>query len=620
MPVLRSIALAASHQEWSWIRSEINAIAEEIKRCADGRLLARGASIHREIAGSSHAKNRYLANKLIEMYGKCGNAQAAKSIYNGIQAPNCFSKTMMLSAFLRNGQLQPAMAMFFADPAVPSSSSGDVVLWNTMLQGLCDLGHLDQARLLFDRFPQWNVVSWNALMTAVAEDGDCASAKELFEGMPERDMVSWNVFFFHSCTLNGELSTARIALARAPQHSVVTWTAMITAYSSHGYLDEARSLFDTMAEHNIVTWNAMIVAYTQTGQVDQAKYAFDKMPYQDVISWTAMVTAYAACGHVLTARALFNDAVYRDMVSWNTLLSAYSLNGHFEQGREIFSKAPVRDVVSWNVMVSANAQYGHLEVSRKLFNEMPCRNSVTCNALMLAHAQAGDTSQALEIFERMPQQDITSWNIVLTTYAQKGELDAAQRIFSAIPVASIVTLNAMMAAYAEVGKVSDARHIFDLIMQERNLITWNSMIQAYAQNGLMEDSFHFFQLMVLDGIKPDELTAFAVLTACSYGGKVAEAREHLVAMVEDHGLSPSYELYGFMADIIARSGELSYAEELIASLSNSADSVAWTSLLGACRLQSDIQRGQRVALLAATSDRQDSAPYSLLANMSMEEI
>ncbi|EFJ07130.1 hypothetical protein SELMODRAFT_28765, partial [Selaginella moellendorffii] len=77
---------------------------------------------------------------------------------------------------------------------------------------------------------------------------------------------------------------------------------------------------------------------------------------------------------------------------------------------------------------------------------------------------------------------------------------------------------------------------------------------------------------------------------------------------------PSYELYGFMADIIARSGELSYAEELIASLSNSADSVAWTSLLGACRLQSDIQRGQRVALLAATSDRQDSAPYSLLAN------
>ncbi|EFJ07127.1 hypothetical protein SELMODRAFT_134269, partial [Selaginella moellendorffii] len=75
-------------------------------------------------------------------------------------------------------------------------------------------------------------------------------------------------------------------------------------------------------------------------------------------------------------------------------------------------------------------------------------------------------------------------------------------------------------------------------------------------------------------IKSDKLTTFAVLTACSYGGKVAEAHEHFVAMVEDHGLSPSYELYGFMVDIIATSGELSYTKELIASLSNVADSVA----------------------------------------------
>jgi pentatricopeptide repeat protein len=77
--------------------------------------------------------------------------------------------------------------------------------------------------------------------------------------------------------------------------------------------------------------------------------------------------------------------------------------------------------------------------------------------------------------------------------------------------------NVLIHMYAKSGSIDDAQLVYDR-MEKCNEITWNAMIGGLAQHGCGLEALEKLRNMIGDGVKPDELSLVAILSACSHAG------------------------------------------------------------------------------------------------------
>ena len=167
--------------------------------------------------------------------------------------------------------------------------------------------------------------------------------------------------------------------------------------------------------------------------------------------------------------------------------------------------------------------------------------------------------------------------------------------------------------YAKCGSMDDACSVFDS-MQSRNVISWNAMIAGYAQNGNGKEALELFQQMQQEGVKPNSVTFVALLNACSHAGLVDEALHYFNAMNDQYQVLRDVTHYNCLVDVLGRAGRLEEAENLIRTMEQP-NIVTWTTLLGACRWNNDIERAERAAENALKLDPKNASIYVLLANI-----
>ncbi|CAN0909064.1 Pentatricopeptide repeat-containing protein At5g08305 [Linum grandiflorum] len=92
------------------------------------------------------------------------------------------------------------------------------------------------------------------------------------------------------------------------------------------------------------------------------------------------------------------------------------------------------------------------------------------------------------------------------------------------------------------------------------------MIGGLATHGLVEESLNLFAEMMQTGkIKPDEITYLCLLTACARSGLVKEALNFFECL-QKHGMAAKSEHYACMVDMLARSGQVAEAYELVSRM------------------------------------------------------
>ncbi|XP_058076350.1 pentatricopeptide repeat-containing protein At3g12770-like [Magnolia sinica] len=140
--------------------------------------------------------------------------------------------------------------------------------------------------------------------------------------------------------------------------------SLILFYARFGYLDIMHRLFDEIPQKNIVTWTAIISAYSQNGQFSYAIELFHGMLVadvrpnsftmavilgglccnqgamqihgfmikcgfeSDVIISTALIDSYAKCGNAKFACGCFSEMTQRNLVSWNAMISGFNRSGN----------------------------------------------------------------------------------------------------------------------------------------------------------------------------------------------------------------------------------------------------------------------------------------------------
>ncbi|TVU07743.1 hypothetical protein EJB05_41112, partial [Eragrostis curvula] len=217
---------------------------------------------------------------------------------------------------------------------------------------------------------------------------------------------------------------------------------------------------------------------------------------------SALLKSYAASGRLAAARQLFDEIPHRDVPLWNTLVSAYTR-----------SEQPRRALEAASTMARAGFR----------------PNGVSVTTLVSACAQMRSP-----VFGRE-----------LHGYAVRN-----------IPVLDLPVLNALVNMYGKCLRLADARTVFASMGVVRSAVSWTSMINACCENGRPAEALKLFEEMRHAGVKVDEVTLLAVISACtkldctsSLGGWVEECA-HENGFLENTRVSNALiHMYGKMGEV-----------------------------------------------------------------------
>lgn len=610
-----------------------------LSACASLTAIADGKRMNARIIGSGFGFEVVVVTALVNMYGKCGDLNHARRMFDRM-------------------------------------SRRDVVTWNAMIAAYTQNGYDIEALVLFEKMPLEGIfpnrATFASILSACAHQGAIKQAKRMHARIIETGLDSDYVIanaIVHMYNKCGSLEDSERAFDAVSKLNVVAWNAMIGAYTQHGCLHEALELLDRMQHEDVrpdkinflsildacgsqqalaegkqmhgcirrsgyetdsTVANALISMYGRCGSLYDARRFFNNMLQRNVVSWNAMIAAYARNGHGKEALELFDlmlqDGLTPDKVTFISILDACATQAALSAGKWIHTcilpKEWQSDVVVATALVNMYGKHGYLVDARLVFDLMPQRNVVSWTAMIAAYCLHGHDKDALQLFDRMMQEgmipDEVTFLSIICACTNQGVLYQGNIVHTRskyIALESEITIsNALINMYGKCGSLVAACSIFGT-MSFRNLATWNVMIAVCAQHGLGKAALNLFYQMQQEGMLPDKVTFVSILSACSHAGLVVKSVEYLLTMNDDHGVTPGLEHYDCIVDSLGRAGQLIEAESVINKMPFQPTAVSWMALFSACRTLEDVGQGKRSAEYAFELDSQDPVPYVMLSNL-----
>ncbi|KAF3586825.1 hypothetical protein F2Q69_00028680 [Brassica cretica] len=407
-------------------------------------------------------------------------------------------------------------------------------------------GYAVKAGLKFDSYV------CNSLMGMYAALGKMEITHKLFDEMPERDVVSWN--------------------------------GLISSYAGHGSFDDAITVFKRMSkESNLKPDESTIVSTLsacsalknlEVGEGIHRYVVFTEFEMSVKIG-NALVDMFCKCGCLDKARAVFDSMRNRNVNCWTSLVTGYVGNGRIDEGRELFERSPVKDVVLWTAMMNGYVQFNRFD-------------------------------EALELLRCMQTDGIRPDNFVLVSLlkgcAQTGALEQGKWIHGYIDENRVtvdrVVGTALVDMYAKCGCIESALEVF-YETKERDTASWTSLIYGLTMNGMSGRAMDLYYEMESVGVRLDDITFVAVLTACNHCGFVEEGRRVFYSMTKVHKIQPKAEHYSCLIELLSRAGLLEEAEEVIDEMRN----------------ESDEKLAERVAEKLEKVEVSDSSAHTMLASV-----
>ena len=610
-----------------------------LKACGNPSALQWGKEVHACVRHAGLESDVRVGSALVHMYAKCGSIDDARLAFDKMEERDMITWNVMIGGLAEHGCGHEAYELFlqmkregFKPNAITyisilnaCASAGalewvkevhrhareagfesDVRVGNALVHMYAKCGSIDDARLAFDKMEERDVVTWTVMIGGLAEHGCGHEAYVLFQQMQlegfKPNAITY-ISILNACASAGALEWVKEVHTHAREagfeSDVRVGNALVHMYAKCGSIDDAHLAFDKMEERDVVTWNVMIGGLAEHGCGHEAYVLFLQMKREglkpDAFTYASILNACASAGALEWVKEVHTHAreagFESDVRVGNALVHMYAKCGSIDDARLAFDKMEERDVVTWNVMIGGLAEHGCGHEAYVLFQQMQLEgfkpNAITYMSILNACASAG----ALE------------WVKEVHRHAREAGFESDVRVG-----------NALVHMYAKCGSIADARLTFDK-MEERDVVTWNVMIGGLAQHGCGHEALEVFRSMIADGVKPNEISFVAVLSACSHSGLVDEGRRLFLAMTEDYGIERTVELCTCMVDVLGRAGHLEEAKLLIGNMPVEADGATWGALLGACRTYGNVELGKLAANELLKLEPKDASAYVLLSNI-----
>ncbi|OAY77698.1 Pentatricopeptide repeat-containing protein, mitochondrial [Ananas comosus] len=385
--------------------------------------------------------------------------------------------------------------------------------------------------------------------------------------------------------------------------------------------------------HNPFLASKLVSRYAGLGPrgVGDARKVFDRAPQRDVLLWNVMIRGCANSGPHAEAVAIF-ARMRRGSVAANCYTYPFVLKACAALDDERFGKSVHANVVRigidrnifvGNALVAFYAKGSEVEMARKVFDEMCVKDLVTWNSMIAGYAQNDHASEAVELLHGMLQNDLVyepdrvTLVAVLPAFsalaaAQEGLWAHSYAVKRGIEMDANLG-SGFISLYANCGCLDTARQVFDRIPKP-NLVVYNTMIQAYGNHGHASEALEVFDEMLQRGVAPDDICFVCVLSACSHAGLVDKGFE-IFEMMENYGVEKGQVHFACMVDLLGRAGQLGRGLELIRNMPFKPEKDVWGALLGACRINNNIELAEEAANRLFLLDPDNAGRYAALAKM-----
>ncbi|CAL1404700.1 unnamed protein product [Linum trigynum] len=585
--------------------------------------------------------------------------------------PNMVEINSQLKLLVKTKRLTDARDMFDKMPY------RDEISWTTIISGYVSAMDSAEALRLFSRMWLEPSLQMDPFIISIALKacGRSSSARfgELLHGYSiKSDFVS--SVFVGSALLDmyakvGKIDRCLVVFTDMPLRNVVSWTAIITGLVRSGSYKEGLIYFSEMWRSKVVcdsyTFAIALKACADLGALDRGREIHCQTIKKGfhVCSFVAntLTVMYNKCGKLEYGSCLFEQMELKDVVSWTTTIATCSQNGDHENAVKAFRR--MRETgVSPNEYTFAAVMTSCASLSRLRWGEQLhahvfrlglVDNLSVTNSIITMYSKCGQLDLASSIFEKMTEKDIISWSTIIGEYSQGGSGEKAFGYLSHMrregpqpnefALASVLTVcgnmaileqgkqlhaytlrvgleldamvqSALINMYSKCGSIPEALKAFSEAEVDC-IVSWTSMINGYAEHGLSEQAISLFEKFRRVGLRPDSVTFIGVLSACSHVGLVDLGFHYFNLMSEEYEIFPSKEHYGCMIDLLCRAGRLNDAESMIENMPFQQDDVVWSTLLSACKVHGDVDRGKRTAQKILEINPNCAGTHITLANL-----
>ncbi|XP_020580562.1 pentatricopeptide repeat-containing protein At2g34400 [Phalaenopsis equestris] len=264
--------------------------ASVLAACGEVGDLCLGLEVAELVEESGVEMNSFIWSALIDMYGKCGNLDEAKQVFDKILKPDLAVWNAMITGYSQNGLSNEAIKLF--NTMREANVEPDKMTLVGVLSACGATGALELGRWVDDfaqrRGLHYNVYVGTALIDMHAKCGNVDRAVSIFTSMPSRNIVSWNAMI-SGLALHGRGREAISLFARMRneepnlQPNDVTFIGVLTACVHAGMVREGREWFGLMKSKfgvvpKIEHYSCMVDLLARAGNLEEAWDVMEQMP------------------------------------------------------------------------------------------------------------------------------------------------------------------------------------------------------------------------------------------------------------------------------------------------------------------------------------------------------
>lgn len=587
--------------------------------------------------------NTHILDKLARYHISRNEIELARRVFDQIPKPSVVLWNMMIRAYAWTGPFQVQQAIHLYHRMLQLGVTPTKFTFPFVLKACSALQAIQVGRQIHNHAHklglEMDVYVSTALLDMYAKCGNLFEAQTLFNSMPHRDIVAWNAmiagFSFHALPsetmqlvvqmqqagISPNSSTVVSVLPTIGQANVLRQGKAIHAYSVRKFFTD-----------NVVVGTGLLDMYAKCHHLSYARKTFNTVNQKNEICWSAMIGGYVLCDSMTDALNLYDDMVHRcglnpTPVTLASILRACAELTDLNKGKNLhcymIKSGNHLDTTVGNSLISMYAKCGIMDDAVGFLDEMITKDTVSYSAIISGCVQNGYAEKALLIFRQMQLSgvapDLATMMGLLPACShlaalQHGTCCHAYAVVHGFTAETSIC-NAIIDMYSKCGKINISWEIFDR-MHERDIVSWNTMIIGYGIHGLCMEALSLFHvLQASSGLKPDDVTLIAVLSACSHSGLVTEGKYWFNSMSQDFNIKPRMAHYICMVDLLARAGNLDEAYSFIQKMPFEPDVRVWGALLAACRTHKNIEMGEEVSKKIQLLGPESTGNFVIMSNI-----